>query len=284
MISFRRVLLAALVTACAASLPGQTLNRYTPMAPIPVGDVLLTLPTSHMADAGTWEARFAHRFNGTVDGGGALHTLFGMDSGANVGLGLSYVPFRDFQLAILRASALETYDLSAKYLVTQQAKSIPFTSAIRAGVDYRAARDLEDRSSFYAQAIVSRQFGDRVDLYAMPTYVTNAGRVISGNTTGALFRSAFNVPVGAAVQVMPAFSIVAEVIPPNGDLPSDRKADLGWSIGIKKAIGGHFFEIMLTNNNATTPDQYISSTYIGSPFDASRKRLGFNIERRFSFK
>ncbi len=280
----RRMLALVIALSTALPLVAQTPNAYTPVAPIPIGDILLTLPSSHMADRGTWEMRFTHRFNSSVDQGGALHTLFGLDSGANVGLGLSWVPVRDLELSLVRASALETLDLSAKYLVTQQARSIPFSSAIRAGVDYRAARSIADRASFYAQAIVSHQFGDRVDLYAMPTFVTNAGRASSGNSSAALFRHAFNVPVGAAVQVLPAFSVVAEVIPPNRDLPSSSRADLGWAFGVKKAIGGHFFEILLTNSTATTPDQYVTSTFNGGPLTTKDKRLGFNIERRFSFK
>ena len=58
-------------------------------------------------------------------------------------------------------------------------------------------------------------------------------------------------------------------------------ARMGLSFGVKKAMGGHWFEILLTNNNATTVDQYISSTYQGAPLRAGDIMLGFNIERRF---
>lgn len=255
-------------------------NQYTPVRPIPVGDILLTLPSSHMADAQTWEVRFSHRFNQSVDGNG-IHSLFGLDSGANVGLGLSYVPFRDFELALVRQSTLETYELSGKYALFQQARALPFSAAIRAGVDYRNARSLNDRSSYFAQAIVSRQFGSRFDLYVVPSYVTKAGRVVSGTDSVALFEHAFNVPVGALVQLRPGFSVVAEVIPENRDLPDTLTSDIGWSIGIKQAVGGHLFEILLTNSNGMTADQYISSTYNGAPFRTRDKRLGFNIERRW---
>lgn len=255
-------------------------NQYTPVQPIPVGDILLTLPSSHMADAHTWEVRFSHRFNQSVDGNG-IHSLFGLDSGANVGLGLSYVPFRDFELALVRQSTLETYELSGKYALFQQARAIPFAAAIRAGVDDRNARALNDRSSYFAQAIVSRQFGNRFDIYAVPTYVTNAGRVASGSQSVALFQHAFNVPVGALVQITPGLSVVGELIPTNRDLPTDLNSDIGWSLGIKRAIGGHLFEILLTNSNGMTTDQYISSTYNGAPLRSRDKRLGFNIERRW---
>jgi len=255
-------------------------NQYTPVRPIPVGDILLTLPSSHMADANTWEVRFSHRFNQSVDGNG-IHSLFGLDSGANVGLGLSYVPFRDFEVALMRQSTLETFEGSLKYAVVQQANAIPLSAAIRAGIDYRNAEQINERASYFAQAILSRQFGSRLDLYVAPSYVTNAGRVISGDGSTALFEHALNAPVGILVQVMPALSIVAEIIPENRDLPEAFDADFGWAIGVKKAIGGHLFEIILTNNSGMTTDQYISSTYNGVPFKSNEKRLGFNIERRW---
>ncbi|GAC1433183.1 MAG: hypothetical protein NVSMB68_05630 [Thermoanaerobaculia bacterium] len=272
-----------LVCACliaSATALAQSTNAYTPLQPIPVGDVLLTLPSSHMADAKTWEVRFSHRFNGSVDGNG-IHSLFGLDSGANVGLGLSYVPFRDLEVALTRQTALETYEGSAKYAIVQQAQAIPFSAAVRAGFDWRNARNLEDRSSWFAQAIVSRQFAGRFDVYVVPTFVTNAGQVVSGTTSAALFQHAFNVPVGALIQLMPALSVVAELIPPNRDLPSNLKAGVGWSVGIKRALGGHLFEVLLTNSNAMTADQYIASSYDGAPLRARDRRLGFNIERRW---
>jgi hypothetical protein len=272
--------IAGCVLLLATTAFAQTPNQYTPVQPIPVGDILLTLPSSHMADAHTWEVRFSHRFNQSVDGNG-VHSLFGLDSGANVGLGLSYVPFRDLELALTRQSTLETYEGTLKYALMQQARALPFSAAVRAGSDWRNARNVEDRASYFAQAIVSRQFGNRFDIYVVPTYITKAGRVVAGNTSVALFDHAFNVPVGALVQIMPGLSLVGEVIPKNRDLPSDIKSDIGWSVGIKRAIGGHLFEILLTNSNGMTTDQYISSTYNGAPLLARDKRLGFNIERRW---
>ena len=274
-------LAAASCLLLAASALAQTTTPYTPLQPIPVGDLLLTLPSSHIPAQGTGEIRFSHRFNQSIDQGHAFRSLFGLDSGANVGIGLSYVPFRDVQLALLRTNTLETYELSAKYVVTQQARSLPFSTAVRAGADARTQQGIDDRTSFFVQGIVSRQFGNRFDLYAVPTYITKAGRGTKGNRSAALFDHAFNVPVGALVQIRPGISIVAEVIPPNHDLPSTLKADLGWSVGIKKAVGGHLFEILLTNSNGMTTDQYVTSTFNGAPFNSGDLRLGFNIERRF---
>jgi len=58
-------------------------------------------------------------------------------------------------------------------------------------------------------------------------------------------------------------------------------ADPAWAIGLKQVVGGHYFEVLISNSNATHADQYVTSTYMGSPLKRSDLHLGFNIERRF---
>jgi hypothetical protein len=256
-------------------------NEYTPVPPMALGGALLTLPTAHVPAEGTWEVKFTHRFNQSIDEGEAVHSLFGLDSGANVGIGLSYTPRRDLELGLLRTNILDTIELSAKYLVFQQARAVPLSAALRIGADLRTARDVNDRTSFFGQAILSRQFGEGVVVFAMPTFVSDAGRATSGDEEVALFKHAFNVPIGAAVKVSRRLSVVAEIIPSNSDLPGEVDAELGWALGIKSVVGGHFFEILLTNSNATTVDQYVTTSYQGAPLRSGDLMLGFNIERRF---
>jgi len=76
-------------------------------------------------------------------------------------------------------------------------------------------------------------------------------------------------------------TVVGEVLPKNHDLPSNMRSDYGWAVGLKSVIGGHYFEILITNSNATHADQYVTSTYMGSPLRRGDLHLGFNIERRF---
>jgi hypothetical protein len=261
-----------------------TTSPYTPTDPLPLGDVLLSLPTSHIPGTGAWEIRFTHRFNQSIDQGNLsdrVHSLFGLDSNADVGIGVSWALRRDFEVSLTRSNVLDDLELAGKYVVFQQAPALPASLALRAGTDWRTEQNLNDRSSVFVQAIVSRQFGKRVEVFAMPTYVTNAGRAVTGQTSGALFRHAFNVPVGGAVMVTRAMSVVGELIPRNRDLPSATHTDLGWSIGLKTAVGGHYFEVLLTNSNATHADQYVTSTYQGAPLVRGDIHLGFNIERRF---
>jgi hypothetical protein len=275
-------LAAALMLALPLAAFAQT-DPYRPMGKLPVGNQLLTLPSSHMAADGTWEIKFSHRFNQSLaDGSFAdqLHSLFGLDTNADVTFGMSYAMRPDLQVSLARSNTNDTFEAAAKYIVLQQAPAVPVTIAVRGGVDWRTERNLEDRTSFFAQGIVSRRFG-KAEVFALPTFATNAGRAVTGDTSGALFDHAFNVPVGVTYFIRTPLAIVAEIIPPNGDLRGDTKGDFGWSLGIKRAIGGHWFEVLLTNSQGTTVDQYVSSTFQGAALDADQVKLGFNIERRF---
>jgi hypothetical protein len=279
----KRLLPSAFCLLTAATVFAQT-NPYTPITPIPLGDTYLSLPSSHIAGNGSWEVKFTHRFNQSLDQGSfsqRLHSLWGLDSNADVGIGLSYAVRPDLQFSFYRSNALDDIELGAKYIVVQQAEAVPVSLALRGGGDIRTEAGLEDRTSLFAQAIVSHQFGRRAEIFAVPTFVTNAGRIVNGQTSNALFRHAANVPVGFAWIVTDALSVVGELTPKNRDLPDTMHADFAWALGLKRAIGGHYFEILLTNSNATHADQYVTSTYMGSPLNKSDIHLGFNIERRF---
>ena len=281
MISSRFSVLSSLLLLAVSAFAQ---DRYTPVAPLPLGDVLLNLPTSHMPSKGVWEVKFTHRFNQSLDQGtfsDRVHSLWGLDSNADVGIGLSYVLVRDLQLSLYRSNALDDIEFAARYNIFQQAPALPFSAALRVGGDWRTERDLTDKTSGFAQAIVSRQFGRRAELTIIPTYVTDAGRAVSGNTSVALFKHAFNVPVGIAVMLGPSMSIVGEITPKNRDLPKETHSYPAWAVGLNRVIGGHYFEILISNSNATHADQYVTSTYIGSPLQRSDLHLGFNIERRF---
>lgn len=274
--------LALVVLLFAAPLLAQ--DPYTPVGKLPLGDTLLSLPSSQIPTQGTWEVKFSHRFNQPLTEGGfsdQVHSLFGLDTNADVVFAVSKTLRRDLQLSVARSNTNDTLEGALKYVVLQQAPAMPVTLTLRGGADWRTERDIEDRVSLFAQAIVSRKIGSKAEIFALPTFATNAGRGVSGNTSGALFEHAFNVPVGIAIMIRRPLAVVAEIIPPNRDLPATMDSDFGWALGLKRAIGGHWFEILLTNSQATFVDQYVTTTFQGAPLDSGDIRLGFNIERRF---
>jgi hypothetical protein len=282
-----RALCIAVVFFCALRpAPCALAQGETPaLRPLPVGDILLSLPSNQIAPHGQWEMKFTHRFNQSLSEGSfsdQLHSLFGLDTNADVVFGASYAMRPNLQVSLMRSNVNDTLEGAAKYVVLRQTEGAPLTLTGRGGVDIRTEKDMEDRTSLFVQAIVSRQFGRKAELFAMPTFATNAGRTVTGDESVALFQHAFNVPVGLVWMLRPGFAAVVEVIPPNSDLPDEMDgSDLGWAVGVKRNIGGHWFEILLTNSQTTLVDQYVTTTFQGSPLDAGSVHLGFNIERRF---
>ena len=133
------ILHSALCILLAAGAFGQT-NAYTPITPIPLGDTYLSLPSSHIAGNGSWEVKFTHRFNQSLDQGSLsdrVHSLWGLDSNADVGIGLSYAVKPDLQFSFYRSNALDDIELGAKYVVIQQAAAVPVFFVSR---NYRALR------------------------------------------------------------------------------------------------------------------------------------------------
>lgn len=273
--------LCALLVALPLLAQDETI---APLRPLPMGDVLLNLPSNQIAPHGQWEWKFTHRFNQSIGDGSfsdQLHSLFGLDSGADVVFGASYALRPNLQLSLIRSNTNDTFEAAAKYVVLRQTEGRPLNLTLRGGADIRTERDLEDRNSIFAQAIISRQFGRKGEIFLLPTFATNAGRAVNDDVSGALFEHAFNVPVAFAWMLRPGLAAIVELTPPNSDLPDEMGADLGWSVGVKRNIGGHWFEVLLTNSQSTLVDQYVTSTFQGTPLDSGEIHLGFNIERRF---
>ncbi|HEX2831920.1 MAG TPA: DUF5777 family beta-barrel protein [Thermoanaerobaculia bacterium] len=281
---FRALLVFCALPLLAQSDPFAETNPYKPLTKLPMGDVFLSLPSPNIPSQGTWEVKFTHRFNQSIDEGSfadRAHDLFGLDSNADVTFGVGYTPRRDLQLSLARSNTNDTFEAAAKWVFLQQAPSVPVSVSLRGGADWRTEENLKDRTSFFAQGIITKQFGRKVEVFALPTIATNAGRALDGDQSAAMFDHAFNMPVGFAYMWKPALAVVVELVPPNQDLADDADADLGWSIGLKRAIGGHWFEVLLTNSQSTMVDQYVTSTFQGAPLDSGDIHLGFNIERRF---
>lgn len=273
-----------LAVALAAALPLFAQVGDGPLRPLPMGDALLNLPSNQIAAHGQWDVKFTHRFNQSISEGSfadQLHSLFGLDSNADVVFGAAYAVRPNLQLSLVRSNTNDTLEAAAKYVLWRQTEGRPLSLTLRGGADVRTEEDLDDRTSFFAQAIVTRQFGRKAELFFLPTVATNAGRAVIDDRSGAMFEHAFNVPVAFAWMLRPGLAAVIEVTPPNTDLPDGFEGDFAWAAGVKRQMGGHWFEILVTNSQATLVDQYVTTTFQGTPLDAGDVHLGFNIERRF---
>ncbi|MHB0968645.1 MAG: DUF5777 family beta-barrel protein [Thermoanaerobaculia bacterium] len=264
----------ALALLALAPVAATAQDEEAPRArPLRIGDHYINMPAPKTLAKGAWEIRFTHRFSQSIDDGDE-HTFWGLDSPADIGFGLSYAPVDRLQFSVMRTDVLDDYEIAAKYEILRQERGAPLSLAARAGGDWRTERDLDEQHdgvSPFAQLIVSRLFGERFEVFAVPSYAGNAFP----------FDDACNMPVGVAVRVQPALSLIVELTPENGDTPDDIASDFGWSVGLKRAIGGHFFEVILSNTRATHVDQYVAGGGVFGGLDSGDIRLGFNIERRF---
>lgn len=218
-------------------------------------------------DKGILEALFTHRFNEAVNRSGG-NGLFGLDSGANVGLGLSYVPLDRLAVEVYRASAGGDYEFAAKYALLTATREMPVGVSVRAGASWMTNYVLDRKFGGFGQVLVAGTIGDRVTIAAAPTFVANTP----------LFKNVFNVPLVLQVRLGNGFFATGDYIPRNRDF----EGSVGqWSFALEKAVWHHRFAVWIGNSGATTVDQIMGGDYGGGVTD-SNIRLGFNIIRQFA--
>lgn len=264
-----RLLAASFLLLSAFASFAVAQDEVEELRPMRTGEFYVNMPTPRTVAPGQWEVRFTHRFSEPINEGD-VHSFWGLDSSADIGIGLLYAPVENLEVGVFRTDVLDDYEVYGKYVLFPQSSTRPLSLAGRAGFDYRSEEGLDERFSPFAQLIVSRQIGKTLELFATPTYM-------AGDAT---FEHAFNVPLGVVWGFRQNLMLIAEIIPANSDAPDDADADIGWTIGLKRAIGGHFFEILLSDTRATHVDQYVTSSPLGG-IDSGDIHLGFNIERRF---
>ncbi len=257
----------SIVTAAAlavlllpAAAPAQALAQPE------LDDRLINLPTHKTVGYGTLEAVFTHRFSQTVDDGD-FQNLYGLDSAADIGLGLTLGFAPRWEAGIYRSSFQKQWELGLKRSALRQGSSSPLGLGIRFGGGYRTADGIDDRATGFVQVTVSRRLGPALDLFLVPMYASDTPSLTN----------AVNVGAAAAIHLPRRWDVIVEAISPNGDADGAR---LAWAVGFNKRIRGHSFLIYLGNSRATTADLLAGSDIPGG-FKASDVRLGFNLIRRF---
>ncbi len=278
----RCLLMAAAGVLSAVTLRGQQADEPAPPPRPPEGSVIVNLPSADVPREGTLTLLFTHRFSQPL-AQSDFHTLYSFDSGADIGIGLSYAPLHGLDLGMYRSSNLDVYEFSAKYQVFGEG---PFHAAVRGGADLRTEKNLDralpdqptsgySRRGFFGQAIVSYAFADRVRLTLVPTYVSETSSLVFGGSVKGLF----TVPAAVSVRVLRSVNIQGEIYP---RLSRTNSAGVGWSCAVEKTVAGHRFAFVVGNVRTTTVDQYVYSVPVGgNPHDYF---IGFNLVRQWKLK
>jgi hypothetical protein len=230
---------------------------------------IISLPTALRLPLFGSAFRVTHRFTRPLndDFGDVAADLFGLDSGAQIGLEYRLGIVRNGQVGIHRTSD-KTIEFFGQYGVLRQTP--------RRWVDVTAMFSIDGTNNFRDQyspavgAIVSRRFDERAALYIEPIWVhhSNVQPASAGEADDTLMMG-----LGGRVRVRPSISIAAEFSPrTSGYRPGVSHA----SFAIEKRVGGHVFQLNFSDSFATT----VAQVARGGPA-AKDWFLGFNISRKF---
>jgi hypothetical protein len=229
---------------------------------------LIGLPTSLRLPKFGSAFRVTHRFTTPLNGdfGDLASDLFGLDSGAQIGLEYRFGIVPNGQIGIHRTSN-KTIEFFGQYAAIRQGAGRPVD--ISALVTIEGTNNFKDSYSPAIGAIVSRTVGDVAAFYVEPIWVNNTNslpkQLADDNNT-------FMVGVGGRVRVRPTVYIAGEVAPRTGYKPGVTHG----SFAIEKRAGGHLFQLNFSNAFGTTMGQIAR----GGPVE-NDWYLGFNISRKF---
>ena len=237
------------------------------------GSVIIDLPSARANPDKSLQFLVIHRFRGSVQGSD-IHSFYSFFSAANVGLGLSYVPVHNLEAGFFRSQELEDYEVFTKYSLENPIAGVVYAAA-RIGGDFRTERSplLEERSSFFAQGILSSTIASRVRITVVPTFSTWAV-----GSVPPFQKNVLNLLGALSISLTPTFNVHAEIVPRAYGSPGT-----GWIASIEKTLLRHRWSFTVGNLRGTTVDQYViwqpGLAGAGTPTPPSNVYFGFNIIR-----
>jgi hypothetical protein len=259
--TIRRVVLIAVLSVTVLSIET---GRADEGVTTTVGNRFSQTSTPLTNEQGMFEAVFTHRFNQAVkDAGGG--TLWGLDSGAAIGIGVDYVFVRNVAVQIYRVNNYADYEFALKATLVRPKASFPLALGLRGGLNWRTASYAPKETSAFGQVLVSYTIANRVTLAAAPSYAQNTQ----------FQKDVFNVPVILQLRITKSIALIGEYVPKK-DLVPDSVGQ--WSAAIEKQLFNHRFALWMGNSQASTVDQYVGGDYSGGVTDRNVK-IGFNLIR-----
>lgn len=273
----------ALLVVLALAAPGGALAAQNPPAPPPAVDddpdrdpnpsqpdfTIVNLPTTLRVPRFKSAFRVTHRFGrplGEGDFGDAAESLFGLDSGAIIGLEYRFGLMRGLQIGILRTSN-RTIDFFTQYNLMRQGDSRPLGIGLVASIE--GTNNFRDSYTPSIGLVVSRELSGHGALYVEPMWVNNSNPL---STELGGDNDTFLLGLGARLRVRPTVYLVGEYLPRSGYEPGVHHA----TFGIEKRSGGHVFQFNFSNGLSNTAGQLSRGGTRNEDW-----YIGFNISRKF---
>jgi hypothetical protein len=260
---------------------------------------VINLPTTLRLPRYKSAFRLAHRFTRTLNTprfGDLAGSLFGLDGGAFVGLEYRFGLMRGLQAGIYRTSD-KIIQFFGQYNAIRQSPEVPFTldlvSSIEGLNNFHRGDVVAVEDNEYATAvgvILSRTTGDRAAFYLQPSYIIHSntystagclehidhGHDVPGcvdATTIGVESNTLLVGLSSRIRLTSDVYLVGSWTPrASGFRPGVSMK----TFGIEKRLGGHTFQVNVSNALGTTMAQMARG--------ASNDRdwfLGFNLSRKF---
>jgi len=269
----RKALLFVLALTIGISWPLSAQAQDDPDMDLSVSQpdfTLVGLPTTLRMPRFKSAFRVTHRFGrplGAGDFGDLAGDLFGLDSGAQIGLEYRFGLMRGVQAGIRRTSD-KTIEFSGQYSLMQQGGASPVAVGVLASID--GTNNFKDSYSPALGVAISRTLGSMGAVYVEPIWVNNSNpapdALVDDNDT-------IMVGLGARIRVRPTVYLIGEITPRvNGYDPGVNQA----SFAIEKRAGGHSFQLNVSNAFGTTMGQIARGGFTNDDW-----YLGLNISRKF---
>ncbi|MGA7304887.1 MAG: DUF5777 family beta-barrel protein [Rhodothermales bacterium] len=249
---------------------------------------VVNLPTSLTMNKGSWLFLIGHRFNPKISEG--YDALYGLDGSGIIYLSLGYALTDDLLIAIARSNSADNVELEGRYRLAQQRGNSPIGAAAQVSLNWVSEDPGTDESRLRGEALkvtgqvsLTRAFGP-VGVAVVPGITLNPAENVSGEdplvtlglggrwTLVSLRRTTLSL-VGEWVPIVSGYTRTTT-------FGNDIRFDSGGG-GVEVSIGGHVFQIVISNSVGLTSDQYLR----GGDLDIAdgEMRLGFNIFRVLNF-
>jgi hypothetical protein len=241
------------------------------------GTRIVNLPTAQTLNKGEFLFRISHRFLPPISSG--RESFAGLDGPAYILLSLGYGITDNMMMTIGRTNNYQEWELYADWRVLDQARTgaVPLSCALHVGgnvvtQEQPEGTDWSGRFRFSALVTISHQINERVSLALVPAYSSNT------NFWDPASDGTFALGLGGRILTFDDVSLIGEWIPVLAGY--EDFAD-GWGLGVEKKLGGHLFQLFVTDAYGLPASQYLVGGDLGE-IDSGfwdKLRFGFNIFR-----
>jgi len=242
------------------------------------GTFLVNLPTTQAIGKHDALFRISHRYFSAINTG--YETYFGINGPASILISMGYGITDNLNLTIGHTNSLHEWEFSAKWVGLKSGRlaKLPLSIALNGSMGW-ITQKLVDRSllesdnfRYTGQLICAYQFSDVLAIVAVPG-ITSRSQFWDNSDEQIL-----TLGTGTRFSFWGTNSLIGEWIP---ILNGPKTNHNGWGIGLESKIGGHVFQVFITNAYGITRDQFLSGGDLN--IRNNDYRIGFNIFRTFWF-